>query len=441
MKRLNCIIIFILVIIILPGCSIATNEKKKLSNEEWIEDINYLDNTLKSNHPDLFKYISQEKWDKSIDTLKSDVNNLSDKDTSLRIAQIITSIGDVHTFTDILNLLVPIGEENIDNEDIVEFPIKVEYFEDGLRVVECDSKYKEILGYKLISINNVDINEIIRKISTLMSHDYGNEQFAKEQSKKYMNVYEILRFLDIIDENGAEYVLENDNNEKIELKLNPLKNKDINYVSLDTKEFKTNEKPQNESDFYWYKFFPEDDTLFLKFNRCSSNTVSGISDTQKETYPNIYDFLDRLMNEIDNGDFNKLVIDVRENPGGSPKVVDAMIETLKYRVNIEDKNLFVITGKRTGSAAVEFADKFQDHLGATVVGEETGGSINLFNTLNEVITLPNSKLDIASSYYFKNRKNGYIGGLKPDVVIKQTYQNYLYGTDDCYEYIRTLKVD
>lgn len=40
MKRLKCIIIFILAIIILPGCSIATNEEKKLSNEEWIEDIN-----------------------------------------------------------------------------------------------------------------------------------------------------------------------------------------------------------------------------------------------------------------------------------------------------------------------------------------------------------------------------------------------------------------
>jgi hypothetical protein len=27
------------------------------------------------------------------------------------------------------------------------------------------------------------------------------------------------------------------------------------------------------------------------------------------------------------------------------------------------------------------------------------------------------------------------------VVIKQTYKNYLDGIDDCYEYIRTLKMD
>lgn len=77
----------------------------------------------------------------------------SDISIKLRILQIIASIGDGHTGEIPTGALSSIGENNISNhisiEDIVEFPIKCEYFDDGLRVIQCDSKYKEILWYYL----------------------------------------------------------------------------------------------------------------------------------------------------------------------------------------------------------------------------------------------------------------------------------------------------
>ncbi|MCB5942903.1 hypothetical protein LJB68_15360, partial [bacterium 210820-DFI.6.52] len=74
-----------------------------------------------------------------------------------------------------------------------------EYFDDGVRVVECDSKYKDILGYKLISINNIDINKILSDIATLISHDYKNDQCSLVYSKKFMNIYDILKFFEVVD--------------------------------------------------------------------------------------------------------------------------------------------------------------------------------------------------------------------------------------------------
>lgn len=435
MKKISIIIVFIVAISILSGCSTTIEGDKALNNKEWIDDIEYLDKTLKSEHPDLFRYVSEKAWNKSINKLKLDINNLSDIDISLRIAQIISLINDAHTNMDILNILTPIEGKAISKKDVVEFPIDCEYFEDGLRVIACSSEYKEVLGYKLLSINNTEIGEVIQSISTLVSYD--NTQSAIEQSKEFINIYEFLKFLEIIDTNEAEYMFENDNKEKIRLKVRALKNDDINYVSLNKKEPKINEKPEGESDFYWFNHFKEDNILYLKFNKCFSSTSKGITKEQKETYPDYYSFQSKLTDKINSIDFNKFIIDLRENKGGSRAIVYDMSAMLKNRTNLRGDDIVIITGKKTGSAAVELAWKIQSDLDAIVIGEETGGNVNLFGTDGYSITLPNSKLMIRYPSSIIVNYYGYSGGVKPNIVIKQTYENYIKGIDDCYEYIKS----
>lgn len=87
------------------------------------------------------------------------------------------------------------------------------------------------------------------------------------------------------------------------------------------------------------------------------------------------------------------------------------------------------------SAGAILAWRLQNELGATIIGEETGGNVNMFGTEGEFITLPNSKIKVKHPYSFRELKAGYNGGVKPDIEIKQTYKNYINGIDDCYEYV------
>lgn len=435
MKNLILIIAMILSLG-LSGCSSVIDGEKNLENKKWIEDINHLDKELREKHPDLFRYITEDKWVENLDNLKNDVKKISDQDIVLRIAQIVSSIQDAHTAIDPVDLLTPIEEEKMDIDDRIEFPIKCEYFEDGLRVIQCSKEYKEILGYKLLSINGIEIEEVMKRLYSLTFHD--NEQHAKERAKTYMQLYEFLNFLEIVHSEEAEYVFEDENNNKVSLNIKAEKFKDINYTDIEHKEFKTDKKPEGESDFYWFTHFEEDKILYFQYNRILSSTGVGSAYKGAEKYPDYFEFLNRLLDKINDTEFDKLVIDLRKNPGGSMPLVNTSVELLKHRTDLRNEDIVLITGKATGSASVQLAFSLQNSLGAIVIGEETGGNVNFFTTEQELIVLPNSKLSIAHPSYARNNSKNHEGGVKPDIEIIQTYEDYLNGVDTCYEYVRNI---
>ena len=435
MKRILFIISLLLIITFSTGCNQLLTEERILSNDQWLEDIEYLNEKLTKYHPDIFKFISEEEWSESINNLKLEVPQLSDTSIKLRISQIIASIGDAHTSMLPSELLSSIpspilkGENPTDIKGILEFPIKCEYFDDGLRVIECDSKYKEILGSKIVSINNTDINKIINDIGTLFSHDYKNEQKSSKYANIYLNIYDFLKFFNIVDSKKAEYEFEFNDEERIVLTLRASESKDINYISKDKKEMKTNKIQAGESDFYWFRNFEEDNILYLKFNKFIHKTKGE---------PDFYKFQEELLKEINNKNYSKFIIDLRNNGGGSITVLNAMIDMIKYQTDLKGEEIYIITGKETNSASVGLAWNLQSKIGATVVGEITGGNINLFSTNSSQIELPNSKLKPLYSTKFKNNKEGYNGGVKPDIEIIQDYKDYINGIDTCYEYIKNI---
>ncbi|MEG2788337.1 MAG: S41 family peptidase [Romboutsia sp.] len=437
MKKLRQLmtIFLALSITMLVGCSSSIVGIKRLSNENWIEDIDYLDNTMKYRHPDLFRNISEEEWDQNINELKENVGELSDIDIGLSISQIISSIQDAHTIVDIFSVMTPIGKDTIGYEDIVAFPFRYEWFDDGLRVNSCLDDYKEVLGYKLVSINNISTDEIIKKLFTIVSYD--NEQSAKSSAIEYMTIYEVLRFLDIVDKQEAKFVFEDDNKEEVTLKVKPQLNKDIKFTSLDHKIFKTEEKPEGARDEYWFKPIEEDNSLYFQYNSCISNNATFLSEEDRSKYPNFHEFEEELIDYINDNNFDKFVIDLRKNGGGSMGLTSSLIMKLKSNTDIEKSKIYVITGKNTFSAGAISAWHLKNNLDVTIVGEETGGNVNLFSRFPEddIIELKNSKLRIIHSSSYVNYKPGYKGGVKPDVEIKQNYKDYINGIDNCYEYI------
>lgn len=441
MKRIVYTVIFLITITLVSGCNLPLEEKQILSKEQWVEDIQTLDKGLREGHPDIFKYTSEEEWNQNIESLKADVDKLSDSDIILRISQIVKTIGDAHTFVHPIDFLKPIGEEKLNTESILVFPIKGDYFNDGFRIVECGSNYQKILGTRLIAINDIDINTILNDLSTLITSDYKNNQCSLAYAKFFINSYDVLKFFNIVDNTNAEFTFENDEGEEIILNLKAVENHKINYISTSKKEMKTNIIEGIKNPYYWYENFEEDNILYFRYNSFGTNYSIFKDNKLGEMLPDFREVQERLIDEINKHDYSKFIIDLRENGGGDVKIRNAMMEMFKIRTDLKGEDIYVITGKQSASASVSLAWELQSKLGANVVGETTGGNVNLFSTHNQSVVLPNSGLNIYHSFKESIYDKDHTGGVVPDFKVIQTYEDYINGVDTCYEYVKDLNID
>lgn len=434
MKKYILIGSMILITLLVINSFKYDEKTREISIDSWKEDISYLDETLKETHPDLFRNISEKEWNKDISSLKKDINKLSDTEILLRLSDIISNIEEGHTLLPMNEALTPLN--NSDNGNILSFPIIIEEFKDGYRVVKSDKEYKNILGYKLISINNTKIDDVLTKVGNIMSAD--NEQGEKSKSIMCFNSLDILKFLEIIDSETASFEFETDKKEKVIIKINSKKIKDIEFISIERKSYITEKRTEGIDKFYWFENFKDDNILYFQYNQCISNNTMFINEAERNRLPSFSQFIQSLIDEINNNEFDKFIIDLRYNTGGSIGLTQALLSSLENRTNIEDKDIYVLIGKNTFSAGVVSAYLINECLDVTTVGEETGGNINLFTTLpdKDIIELPNSKKKVLHPSDFTNYTSDEVKGVKADIEIIQSFENYTSGIDDLYEYVR-----
>ncbi|MBU1579039.1 MAG: hypothetical protein KJ754_06395, partial [Bacteroidetes bacterium] len=119
MKRL----IFVILAVVLLGCN---KDDEILNNQDWIEDIDYIQQELPQKHPNLFFKITEEVFNREIDELKSKVPHLTENQILVELMKIFSHLGDSHT-----------GILNSDNLDFfTKSPVKFEVFNDGIYITD-----------------------------------------------------------------------------------------------------------------------------------------------------------------------------------------------------------------------------------------------------------------------------------------------------------------
>jgi hypothetical protein len=142
--------------------------------------------------------------------------------------------------------------------------------------------------------------------------------------------------------------------------------------------------------------------------------------------------MQQILKFIDSNNVNKIVIDLRINPGGNFESGRRLIAELKKRQ--KNGKTYVLIGRRTGSAAVVNAMDMQKDLNAVLVGEPTGEKPNTYGDL-EFMYLPNSGLSLgySSNYYkFRDKEED---ALMPDYLIVPNWEDYANGRDATLEWI------
>ena len=397
----------------------------QMNPEKWKEDINFLRENLSKKHYNLFFKRDKVLFDRDLDNLISQSGKLSDLEIALKLQQIIAKQGDSHTNADYGKLMI----------SNTKLPIKTYWFADGLYVIKTTKEYEDLLGKKIISINNYSLKQFSDSLSTIFVRE--NQAIVKKTIPNLIVQTQLLKFFGF--EKNQKYTLQCSDNQNIkEKELIPENFLKTSQISVKPKNISFLWK--NENKYFTGNYFLKDKTYYILYNKCVSKESPSIftGKPAAEKLPSFLEFQDKILEDLKKLKIEKVIFDMRLNGGGSsPQGTKLINEILKLPEINKKGKLFVITGRNTFSSAIINTMDFKNS-NAIFVGEETAGKPNHFGEVRG-FTLPNSGIEISySTKYFNQYKND-DSTIKPDFMIEESFENFMNGIDPVFEFVKNYK--
>ncbi len=402
MKKYLLLVLILIIIIVLINLDFFSTlfmvaiKQTQLSSEEWLEDIKYLRREITVRHKDAYANISDNELDKMFNDLTNDVPDSDGDEVQLRMLDIIADIGDSHTA--IRNFIT--------GADLC-YPIELYWFDNGYYVINTIKKYQYLIGSELNKINGISIETILPKLATLIPHE--NIYMVRNKAPELIRDPRVLRYLGIIEDNDMTFSFLNQENKYLEVAMSPEKINSLELVEDTNGRYSLIKQTYSN----WFQYINNQDIIYFYF--CKSKIIDSI--------------VNDVIKEVEAGNVDKLIIDLRNNVGGTYIPNNKLINGIKSNEKINKQgNLFVIVGRNTFSAGLLYAVDFRKNTSAIFFGEPTGAKPNHFGDMRK-FKLPNSKLVISYSTKYFNLDNQELDSFYPDVIKTLSINDYLNNID------------
>lgn len=373
--------------------------------EKIREDLDYLLQKLKQNHPNPFLNISSVDFVQELTEISK--NSVDITILGMRLQKLISQLRDSHS-------LICLNEKILGNKC---YPLRFKSFVDGTYLIKVNPKNKEFLGMRLKKINNIPIEEVKERVKTLISNE--NPVSYSYYFVNFLYEPRILNYFNIIETPSILYELEDEQGIVHILSVQP-ENIDTQLLNI-KEEIKIIDETLYLKDIYWTKYFENIHTYYFQYNSCKV----------KKELP-----IEKIIEDIKEKDIKKLVVDLRNNKGGDSRVLEPFIA---YLNDTNQKfHLFVLTSSDTFSSAIMNAIKLSKMKNCKIVGDTPHGSPTHFGETLSFI-LPNSKLDFQLStkqFEYPPYKLGET--LKIDVPMGETFKDYASGIDKLMKYVKNV---
>ena len=416
---------------------IKVNNSEELSDEQWLNDLDSLLHYLVKTHPNPYWKTPKGEIHKNYFTLKNKIPELSENEIITGFSRIVSLVGDWHTQF--------IGN----NLSKSYFPVRIEKLSDGYFITSISEKYKILFGKRVIRIGKYITEKTFNMMSEVTSYD--NEYSRMYYSPRSMIMSSLLDGLGIINNSDflpIEIQDRNDDIKTILIKAEPYPFPDDPYFLwfwkfnsvpaddyININSLLKDSPPlylKNFDEPYWIEYLKEYKTIYFGFNSCENAEDKPFAD-----------FIKLLFSVIDNEKPDKLIIDLRNNLGGTDSYLQPLIDGIKKRNEINGTgHLYILTSKKTLSAALHAATWIEKVAQPIFVGEPTGAGPNHFAD-PELYTLPNSKLQllVSSKYWQNSFKNDIRQWIEPHIKIDLDSKEYFSGRDEALQRILDLKIE
>lgn len=401
----------------------------KSRNDKWSKDIRFLKTRFETTHYDLFSVIDKTLWDKQIDHLTNNINDLEDFEIIVKLMEIVASIKAGHSY-----VIPPFSGEY----HFHQLPIQLTEFNDGIYIKQVKENDADIVGYELLSINGIELSTVIDSVQKVSNPE--NAIMKRSTSLFYLTLTEVLAAYDLTNDlDSINLTLRTKDGAVLEktLKSIPFSPEIVSKRSTLNGWVSMNEKSTSPLPFYlkypeeshWYEYIPETGMLYVQLNEIRNSETSTLKD-----------FGEQLITISKNNNVSAIVLDLRFNNGGNGLLnKDFLLNLLEIKQVKTPGQFFTIIGNRTFSAAMLLASQLDQYTETIFIGEPTGGKPSHFGDDNHFV-LPNSGLisSAAQTYWqspvsYDNRE-----WIAPKIHISMTSDQYLNNVDPVIKYLENL---
>lgn len=327
---------------------------------KWRESLRTLVRELPQRHPAPFLHVTHAQWDSAATALDRRLPSASRNQMLVGFMQLVTLLGDAHTVIQPDRAL-----------GLRYYPFELYAFEDGLFIRRADSTHAALVGARVLRIGRVPASEAMARAGTIVPHE--NEWWVRAWAPFQLMVPELVDGLGLAsDVEHLPLVLERAgridtvriapagriadahgaNGEPIDMRA---------WASMRTAPAPWYERPSDDA--LWWLHDPATRTLYV-----CQRAVAPLprSNTNRPLWDQVFALADSVRPE-------RFVIDLRDNTGGNGGLNRYPVQQILRRPALDRRGtLFVITGRRTFSAAQQFANLLEAWTQATFVGEPTG---------------------------------------------------------------------
>ena len=373
-------------------------------------DVAILLDAIERIHPDPWHDISEADFRAAADELAAGYDELGPNEKLVGLMRLLALLGERDGHSGIFPL-------DPDHEgELGVLPVRLYDFADGLFVVDAFDR-PDLVGGRVESIGGMPVDEVRALVEPLVPRDNGSSRRAR--APQFMLVAEILHGLGVTaspEEVELGLVMKDGGRETVPLQPVPAAEYAAAFPDL-FHPLVPQGLPQRPEPPYlarrleerWLTTLDEGRAVYAAYNVTLGSTA---------------DFAEELRRWAARAEVERVVLDLRHNPGGDNTTYGALLEEL---VAVDD--LVVLVGRTTFSAAANLLAELEDRGSPTLVGEPSGGSPNLYGD-TIAVALPETgwSAQIAGVHWAPAGSDSRLA-FEPDITVELTSEDFFAGRD------------
>lgn len=383
------------------------------------EDLDILYSTLTEKHPDLFRRTPESAFLQKKAEIEAGLPEMDDLTFAFALQSLVSLAGDSHT-----TLSLSLSETHL-------YPVALSQLAEGWVLTALPASEKACIGWTVERVNGMSMTTVEERLADIYSYD--NMVRLRRQVQQGFAAAELLRYVGITEDMGPlaiEAAGPGGERRTITLPLLPEEQEQWPEMARLT--------PQGTpaTAFQRRAYFSLDlgGAYYIQYNTC-----------QEDPELPMEQFAAQVERDLGAKRYGKVLIDLRNNGGGSDGVLVPILMLLAPKIRAGETEVWGLVGEGTFSSALINAAEIRE-LGGFLAGTPTGGSVDHFGSVS-TFTLPNS--GIRGQYSNKYLELGGllesaagigVAPLQPDLYLPETTADRLAGRDTVVEAVLAQKV-
>jgi hypothetical protein len=341
------------------------------------EDLAALVEALEETHPEPFLDTGRAVFEARVNDLAANADDGPDDVFMVELMRLLAGRDrDGHTG------LIPFAQAEA---GLTAWPLAIYEFDEGYYVVDAQAPHEDAIGWRVVAVAGRPVAEVATVVAPLVPGD--NEWTVKARLPAWIVVPAVLRGLGMLEPGTPALSLERPDGTVIDLTPAEVPIDDFRrwrglFDPLVPPALPADaDGPltlRNRDEHFWSEVVGG--VLYVGYHQVQSETAGGMS---------IFGLAGRVREALDDGTVDRVVIDVRHNPGGENGSYPPLLEVLHERATERPGSVVVLIGRSTFSAAGNFITELRATPGVRLVGEPSGAAPNQYGDAT-IVRLPGS---------------------------------------------------